>query len=135
MSKRRATRTAVLARKNFELAIAALQVIAHRAMRMAIAGKSPSARDLSEFQRMGSEKVWAFASSWQAMATRMFQLQQNLALSMMRQLWTPWMLRFPVARLPIFPLGDVLSIVAKGIDPIHRAATANARRLGRTRRT
>jgi len=130
MPKRRASRTAVLARKNIELAIAAPQVIARRAIQMANAGKSPSANDLSEFQRMGSEKVYAFAASWQAMAMRMFQIQQNMAFSEMRNFWTPWLWNSRGPRLPMMSMNDFLSLAAKGMAPVHRAATANARRLG-----
>ena len=130
MTKRRASRNAVLARKNIELAIAAPQVIARRAIQMANAGKSPSANDLKEFHLMSSEKVHAFAASWQAMAMRVFQIQQTMALSMMRSFWTPWNWSKGMPRIPTMSTNDFMSIAAKGMAPYHQAATANARRLG-----
>lgn len=89
MPRRSASRNAVFARKNIELAIVVPQVIARRAVQMANAGNSPSTSELTEFQRMGSEKIYAFAASWHAMAMRMVEIHQNMAWSMMRRLWTP----------------------------------------------
>jgi hypothetical protein len=91
--------------KAVELSIAAPQVIAHRTARMLAAGGHPNARDRLEFQRMSTEKVFAF---WESM-TAMYM--------------AAWLTPFSAAK-----------IMAKGLDPVHRRATANARRLRRIRR-
>jgi hypothetical protein len=91
--------------KAVELSIAVPQVIAHRTARMLAAGASPSARDQLEFQRMSTEKVFAL---WESMTAMYMQA---------------WLTPFTAAK-----------IMAKGMDPIHRRATANARRLRRRKR-
>jgi hypothetical protein len=91
--------------KAFELSIAAPQVIAHRTARMVRAGASPSARDRSEFQRMGTEKVFAFWESMNAMW------------------WAAWSAPWSAAK-----------IMEKGLAPLHRRTTANARRLRKRRK-
>ena len=91
--------------KAVELSIAAPQVIAHRTARMLAAGANPDARDRREFQRMGTEKVFAFWESMNAMY------------------WAAWLTPWSAAK-----------IMAKGLDPVHRRATANARRLRRIRK-
>ena len=103
MGRRRSSR--VLASQAMDLSIAVPQVIAHRMLRMALAGHSPTARDRREFQRMGTEKMWAFYESWNAMFLQM-------ALS-----WHQ----------------GPMAVLATGMAPIRRRAVANARRLGRRR--
>ena len=123
-SRRLATQTA-------ELAFAVPQVIAHRAMRMAMAGASPSARDRKEFHGMGAEKMLAFGESWNAMAMEAFMANQRMALSVMQSFWFPWLPRQSVSR----QLSDAaLGILGKGMAPVRRRAVANAKRLGRARR-
>jgi hypothetical protein len=102
MPRRRRKSAAV---KAVELSIAVPQVIAHRTARMLSAGANPSVRDQLEFQRMSTEKVFAFWESVGAMTM------------------AAWLTPFSAAK-----------ILAKGMDPIHRRATANARRLRRTKR-
>jgi hypothetical protein len=131
LSIRRSRRSKSLAVKTAELAIAAPQVIAHRTLRMAMAGASPSARDRNEFHRMGAEKVAAVAESWNAMAFQAFRANQQLALSCMQSFWFPWLgVRSPSRQMTNAALG----ILGKGMAPIHRRAVGNARRLGRAKR-
>jgi hypothetical protein len=132
LSRRRRRRSKSLAVQTVELAVAVPQVLAHRAMRMAAAGASPSAHDRKEFQRMGSEKVAAFAESWNAMALQTFRANQQLALSYMQSLWFPWMRRRSSASKQLS--NAALGILGKGMAPIHRRALANAKRLGRPKR-
>jgi hypothetical protein len=91
--------------KAVELSLAAPQVIAHRTARMMAAGANPSARDRREFQRMGTEKVFAFWESMNAMW------------------WAAWMTPWSTAK-----------IMEKGLAPLHRRTTANARRLRRRKK-
>jgi len=111
-------KTARLSRQATELAIAVPQVVAHRLTRMALAGASPNARDRREFHTMGQEKVHAFWQSWFAMGWATLEAGQQA-----------WMAMLQGARVP--PV-DMHHVLARGMAPVHRKATANARRLGRT---
>lgn len=91
--------------KTWEMLLAASQVIPIRLTRMAAAGPTPGARDRREFTRMGTEKAQAAAQSGLAAA-------QHLQ-SAWLQMWT--------------------GAAAAALAPVHRTATANARRLTRKR--
>jgi len=104
-----------VARHSLGLALAVPEVVAHRVMRMWLAGAYPSARDRDEFHRMYVEKFLAFHESWNAMALEMFSA--SLALGLF-----PWVNR-PAA----------MRVLAAGLGPIHRRAAANAKRLRRVR--
>ena len=117
MKTRRRSRS--LARQSAELAFAVPQVVSHRLTRLALAGAAPSARDRREFHRMGQEKVHAFWQSWFAMGWAMLQATQQA-----------WMAALQGVRVPMI---DTQRILSQGLAPVHRAATANARRLARTR--
>jgi hypothetical protein len=68
---------------------------------------------------MGQEKLLAFWQSWMAMGWAMVQASQKA-----------WLAMLLGARVPML---DPQAILAKGLAPVHRKATANARRLARTR--
>ncbi|QJW85097.1 hypothetical protein HK414_21330 [Ramlibacter terrae] len=110
---------ATLSRQSTELALAVPQVMAHRLTRMALAGPFPSARDRREFHGMGQEKMLAFWQSRFAMGSAMTLAGQQA-----------WLAAMQGASVPLL---DTQAILAKGLAPVHRKATANARRLGRTR--
>jgi hypothetical protein len=107
-----------LARQASELALAVPQVMAHRLTRMALAGPVPNARDRREFHAMGQEKVHAFWQSWFAMGWAMVEAMQQA-----------WIAALQGARVPLI---DTHAILSHGLAPVHRKATANARRLART---
>ena len=111
-------RSTTLARQATELALAAPQVVAHRLTRMALAGPTPSARDRREFHGMAQEKLHAFWQSWFAMGWAMTESMQQA-----------WMAMLQGARMPML---DTQRILSRGLAPVHRKATANARRLART---
>jgi hypothetical protein len=115
---RRRNASSALSRQATELAIAVPQVVAHRLTRMALAGPVPNARDRREFQGMAREKVHAFWQSWFAMGWAMTQAMQQA-----------WMAMLQGARVPLV---DTQAILARGMGPVHRKATANAKRLART---
>ena len=73
------------------LAVAVPQVVAHRVGRMAFAGFGPTARDRREFQLMNAEKVAAFYESWSAMYVHAFRIQLDVAASILRSMWFPWL--------------------------------------------
>jgi hypothetical protein len=104
------------------------QVMAQRLARIAAAGASPSARDRKEFHRMGTEKIAALNEAWTAMAFEAFRANQQLTLSLMQSLWYPWVTSRQVSNA-------ALGVLGKGMAPIRRRAVANAKRLGRARRS
>ena len=104
-----------LARQATELAFAVPQVVNHRLTRMALAGPFPNARDRREFYTMGQEKVHAFWQSWFAMGWAMLEAVQQA-----------WLAVLQGARVPML---DMQAILSRGLGPVHRRATANARRL------
>ncbi len=117
MSKRRPPST--LHRHAAELMVAVPQVMGHRLTRLALAGPFPSARDRREFHAMGQEKFIAFWQSWFAMGWAAMRMAQEAWLAMLQG-----------ARVPLL---DANRVLAHGLAPVHRRATANARRLARTR--
>ena len=108
-----------LARQASELALAVPQVVGHRLTRLALAGPMPNARDRREFYTMGQEKVHAFWQSWFAMGWAMVEAMQQA-----------WIAMLQGARVPML---DAQGILSRGLAPVHRRATANARRLARLR--
>ncbi|MBC5768563.1 hypothetical protein [Ramlibacter albus] len=111
-------RTAALAKKSSELALAAPAVVTLRLLRMAEHGNQPDARDRAEMMRMGSEKVAAFSQAWMAM-------------------WMQWWLaplQFLQGNWVQAGSRAMTALLSAGIAPVHRTAVANARRLGRRRR-
>lgn len=139
-SKRSATRSLV---KSVELALATPAVIAHRTARMLAAGATPGAADRREFARMGHEKVQAFGEAYVAMAARAQRAQLEWWMAFAQAWWAPWMKPWWLGQSPQW-LGartrnalsrraslSMLDVLARGLAPVHRTATANARRLGR----
>jgi hypothetical protein len=114
-----------------ELALAIPQVMTHRLLRMAAAGGKPSLRDQREFDRMITEKAAAFSDSWADMAAKSFEVNQKLALSFMRS----WLTHSPSGVHHTKQLQRAaLNVLAAGMAPVHRRATANARRLNKVKR-
>ena len=109
------------------------QVMAHRLTRMALAGASPSASDRRELYRMSAEKVAALAECWSAMTIEALLANQRLVLPLTLWFWFPW--ARPYGKSGSKQLGNaMLGILGRGMAPLHRRATANARRLRRVRR-
>jgi hypothetical protein len=126
MSTRPRRRPKSTTSKLVELSLAAPQVVAHRLTRMALAGPVPNARDRREFTGMVTEKQLAFAQSWLAMWGELVAQQQALGLSLLSGAFTG---RRPAGRAA----SSLSRIVGAGMDPVHRKAVANAKRLRRTR--
>ena len=104
--------------KAAELCLDTPQVIALRSLRT---------HDQREMQRMGTEKVLAYWESMNAMGLQMAKANQDYALFAMRQWWSPFM-------TPLQMAAAGSKVLEKGLGPVHRRATANARRLRRRRR-
>jgi hypothetical protein len=132
---RRRSKKQHMATQAVELAVAAPQVMAHRMLRMALAGSTPSARDRREFGLMGAEKMAAFQESWTAMWLETLRAQHQFSLSLLQPLWFPWTAAWPSQRSSAASLQRAaLSVLGKGMAPVHRRAVANAKRLGRSGR-
>ena len=130
--RRRATQSPTV--KAAELALAVPQVVAHRVTRMALSGPKLSARDSKEFQRMVAEKNEAFSESWSAMARQAALANQALAGSIFKSFLSVARGKRPSAAASAAQLQRAaLSILGKGVEPVHRKAVANAKRLGRTK--
>ena len=80
-----------------------------------IALRSLRTHDTLEMQRMYTEKVFAF---WESMGA--------MGLAAMSQAWSPWM-------SPWQTMTAASKVLEQGMRPIHRRASANARRLRRRR--
>ncbi len=123
-----------VAAKLMALSFAVPPVVAHRTARMALAGTRPSPRDRKEFTGMVAEKQIAFSQAGMAMAAQALRAQQAWMTQWAAGWWTPWTLR------PASPLAAMqrlqeasLAIANQGLAPLQRKATANSKRLGRTR--
>jgi hypothetical protein len=82
--------------------------------------------DRRELERMGTEKVLAFWESMSAMGLQMAKAQQECALLAMRQWCSPWV-------SPMSMAASAKKVFDKGLAPVHKRASANARRLRRLR--
>lgn len=135
MTSRRNRNALTLATQSAQLAFAVPQVVAHRLARMAAAGAKPSQRDRKEFELMGAEKMAAFSESWNAMALQTVRANQQLAAACLHSIWSPWTSGKPAAHAVAQWQDAALDVIGKGLTPVHRKATANAKRLGRIRRS
>lgn len=133
MPSRRRSRKLRIATQAADLAWSVPQVMAHRLARVALAGSSPSARDRRELHRMGAEKIAAFYESWNAMFVVAFRAYLSFARSPFPFGWFPWTAVAAPRRWSARSQRTALDIVGSGLAPIQRRASANARRLRRTR--
>jgi hypothetical protein len=138
-----------------DLAIAAPQIIANRTARMLAAGANPGTADRREFSQMFTEKVQAFWESLFSMGVQALKTNQSYAQEAALQWWRLWTTRWwlPAMRpalhaMATLPRAAALvstpsasqharamsKLIAAGLGPIHKRATANARRLRRTRK-
>jgi len=141
-----------LAIKTHEMLLSSGSVIRMRTERIALAGLTPSAADLAEFQLMGQEKLAAASESGMAMAKQWHNSHFSLANRALQQ-WLQSTTAFfsmagsitpaqAAARSDAFVRattrtattagqlsGAAARIAREGLKPIHAAATSNARRL------
>ncbi|HWI78670.1 MAG TPA: polyhydroxyalkanoate granule-associated phasin [Ramlibacter sp.] len=146
-----------LALRTTEMLVASSQVIGTRVGQMARAGANPSPRDVKEFTLMGSEKVKAATQSGMAVAAGL----QSANYQLMARGWQQWVANLAAlgALASSRTMGEALSrqsrlfhslarsghthsrlssdtarLLSAALEPVHGAATANARRLARTRK-
>ena len=140
--------------KAMQMSAAAAQVIAIRTTRMAAAGLNPSAADRREMTLMGAEKVDAFSRAGQALAAGAAPLLAGMAgqafktgldvfgvatrlaasrtipqtLARQRQL-ADALLRGTAAAQHGAASNATARLAHRALEPVHRKATANAKRL------
>jgi len=124
------TQQTSLTEKSVELSKAVPEVIAHRINSFMSAGLTPSEEHNEEFQLMLSEKSDAFVESWKAMALQASKVNQEFCSSVMETMFTPWweMKTVEVYTPKQFNMA-ALSVLNKGLEPIYKTATSNAKRL------
>lgn len=132
MAFRRSRSSGSVPGQTIALAVAVPQVVAHRVVRMALAGSNPTARDRREFHLMGAEKVAAFYESWTAMYVQTLRIQLEAAASMLRYISFPWLHGRPPIWVSNMDVSrKALTVLGKGMAPVRRRAVANASRLRR----
>ncbi|MEO7243400.1 MAG: polyhydroxyalkanoate granule-associated phasin [Variovorax sp.] len=143
-----------IALKTSEMLWSSASVIQMRSTRMAAHGVQPNASDVREMQLMGQEKLSAGAAAGNAMFAQMQRTNALLLQQFMEQSakgLSAW-LSFAGSRTPAqamargrgwleaagragrtsAQLSDAVArVTGHGLAPVHRAATANARRLSR----
>lgn len=155
MRRIRRRRKAASIAKVAELAVAVPQVVAVRGARMLAAAANPSAADHAELSRMCTEKVSAFWESLFAMNAQVVRSQQDYARTAALQWWrlwtTPWWLspyRPATNAVDSLPRAAgllrgatrrhgeraIAKVIDAGLAPVHKRATANARRLARMKK-
>ncbi len=111
------------------LSLAASQVVALRSAMALCAGGDPRTR--REMTRMWTEKVQACQESMLAVGLQIQQAQQAWLLQSMR-MWLAWPPGTAAGPAPTRLMAQATAgLVRKGIAPVHRRVTANARRLSR----
>ncbi|MEO7852481.1 MAG: hypothetical protein ABIR94_09560 [Rubrivivax sp.] len=98
-----------------ELSVAVPQVVAHRMVRMAMAGPVLSARDRKEFAGMVAEKQQAFAQSWVAMLAESARQQQRFLLSCLGGVPS-------IGKHAAQSRSALSRIASAGLSPVHRKA-------------
>ena len=134
MVTRRTRKSISLAAKSAQLALAVPHVVGHRVARMALAGASPSSRDVKEFNRMICEKPFAFFASWNAMGAQTLRAQHAFMYSWFKAVWMPWLgSRMTSASVANHMQNAAVATALSGLAPFHEAAVANAKRLAFTK--
>jgi len=145
--------------KMLQMSTAAAQVIAMRTTRMAAHGPNPNAAERRELHRMGAEKVDAFTRTGMALATGAMPLMLGMAMQAWRSWFDLWAAATRLGASRSIPqtmarqqqLAGVLMrgaaaaghgatsaatarLAHRALAPVHRKATANAKRLARKAR-
>jgi hypothetical protein len=152
-----ATQSAASMMRASELALASATVIGRRSWLGVEGAADPVNADYAELARLAPEKVEAFSRSGAAIAKQFWEMQRELAFLWVHQAEAGWRLALSLCQLPLphhlmrlqadFVAGtddrtaesaDSLAgratrLHAQAIEPIHRTATQNARRLTRAK--
>ena len=120
--------------KAAQLAIAAPQVVAMRTARMLAAGAHPGAADRAEFSQMRTEKVLAFWESMFGTGAQIVRINQEYARTAALQWYRLWMSPWWLVPAGRKHQREMSKLVDAALTPVHKRATANARRLGRIKK-
>ena len=119
-----------IAMQSVELSTSVPEVMARRIGQFMFAGCQPNEDHHEEYQLMWSEKSDAFVESWHAMAEQTSKINQEIYSSVVKAMFTPW---WEMNTLEVCTAKKMntaaLSIINKGLEPIHAKATSNAERL------
>lgn len=122
-----------------ETLTASQAVVGHRSKTIEGVLTDPLRADHAELGRMVSEKSAAFGAAGASLARDYFALQADLSAQsaalgkmMMGQLPTPQAAQAMITRTQRLGTAAVASTI-RAMTPVHRTATANARRLARKR--
>lgn len=122
-----------------ETLTAAHQVVGHRTKTIEAAAQNPLSADYPELIRMVSEKSAAFAASswsmmrdWVAMQADLGAQASALGKVMMGEMPSPKAAQAMMSRGQRLGSAAVASSI-RAMRPVHSAATANARRLSKTK--
>lgn len=113
-----------------ELAFAAPQVIAARLWQMAAAGPNISKRDQKEMFVMVNEKVAGFSEAWHTLWLESLRLQNKMFFDALAM--NPATPDSTVAMMESWSNAAFGALPATVLAPIHKRATANAKRLKRS---
>ncbi len=118
--------------QSYELAVATQEVVARRLLQMSTTGINPSSNDHEEFHRMWIEKITVANESWSAMASEVMDYQQKLLDSYASYWMNPWsFFALPVHTHINHAHNAGNKVLEKGMEPIHRTAVENAKRLSK----
>lgn len=144
-----------VALKSSEMMMASAQVVSHRTNQMMNAGMIPNAKDQTEFNLMGQEKMEAAGESMMAMTNYMMSLNHQIGTQFVSQMLNSSsdILSLATSRTPaeaferqaklMTTLSDCATqasnmssqaaeMTQRGMKPVHSRAVANAKRLGKT---
>ena len=129
-TQQKADQNKSFAEQSVELSTAVPEVIAHRLSSFMFAGFQPSEEHHEEFNLMWSEKSDVFLDSWKAMTYQTSKVNQEFYSTMVQTMFTPWWKLSEIEVCTPRKFNKVaLSVLNKGLEPIHEATTSNAKRL------
>jgi hypothetical protein len=122
-----------------ETMTASQAVVGHRSRTIESAINDPFSADHAELGRMVSEKTKAFGAAGSSLARDALSMQADLTAQaaavgamMMGQVPTPRATQAMIGRAQRLGSATLASSI-RALTPVHKAATANARRLGKRR--
>jgi hypothetical protein len=90
-----------------------------------------SQRDRREFSRMVNEKPAAYVEAWWAMTLQLVRVNQGLITLLMHAMVNPLSVHSAASSLAQAQRA-MMSVLDKGVAPVHRRVVMNAKRLSKT---
>ena len=118
--------------QSMEVTTAVPQIVSHRMNEFLNAGMQPTPETQREFLLMWEEKITAFSESWHAATEQTMKINQQVAETLMQNMFTPWWDIYALNYITPSNLATAAhSILDKGMEPIHKQTISNARRLNK----